>query len=94
VHSFVGPEFGELQGTTALIVRAVCGLKSSGAAWHDHFANTLYDTKFKPSYADADVWMCPAVNQNGEKYYEYIFVYIDHLLIMSHQTTTIVSTQK
>ena len=62
-----------------IIVRALYGLKSSGAAWHDHFAQTLHDLGFKTSYADPDVWMRPAIH-HGKQYYEYIFVYVDDLL--------------
>jgi hypothetical protein len=77
-----------------IIVRALYGLKSSGAAWHEHFAKTLYDMNFKPSYADPDVWMRAAVKPNGFKYYEYILVYVDDLLILSHQPKAIVSVLK
>jgi hypothetical protein len=94
IYAIAGPEFGELQGRTMIIVRALYGLKSSGAAWHEHFANTLYDMNFKPSYADPDVWIRAAVKPNGFKYYEYIFVYVDDLLILSHQPTAIVSVLK
>jgi hypothetical protein len=94
IYAIAGPEFGELQGRTMIIVRALYGLKSSGAAWHEHFANTLYDMDFKPSYADPDVWMRAAVKPNGFKCYEYIFVYVDVLLILSHLTKAIVRVLK
>jgi hypothetical protein len=57
IYAMAGPEFRELQGRTMIIVRALYGLKYSGAAWHEHFANTLYDMNFKPSYTDPDVWI-------------------------------------
>ncbi len=94
IYAMAGPEFRELQGRTMIIVRALYGLKSSGAAWHEHFANTLYDMNFKPSYADPDVWIQPEVKPNGFTYYEYIFVYVDDLLILSHQSKTIIRVLK
>ena len=94
VYTIAGPEFGALQGQRVLIVRAIYGLKSSGAAWHDHFSNTLFDMSFKPSYAVNDVWMQPAIKPIGYKYYEYILVYVDDLLIISHQTNNIVDVIK
>jgi hypothetical protein len=94
VYTIAGPEFGELQGQKVLIVRALYGLKLSGAAWHDHFAANLHDMNFQPSYADPDVWMRAAVKPNGDKYYEYILVYVDNLLILSHETSTIVNAIK
>lgn len=77
-----------------IIVRALYGLQSSGAAWHDHFAQTLHHMGFKTSYADPDVWMRPGTKGNGFKYYEYILVYVDDLLIISHQAMLIVNTLK
>jgi hypothetical protein len=56
-YTVARPEFGELQGRTMLIVRVLYGLKSSSAAWYEHFANTLFNMNFKPFYADPDVWM-------------------------------------
>jgi hypothetical protein len=51
VYTTVGPEFGaELQGSLIIIVRALCGLKSSGAAWRGHHANTLHSMGFDPVY--------------------------------------------
>jgi len=94
IYAIAGPEFGELQGRTMIIVRALYGLKSSGAAWHNHFAQTLHDLGFKTSYADPDVWMRPGTKGNGFQYYEYILVYVDDLLSISHQAMLIVNTLK
>ena len=33
--------------------------------------------------ADPDVWMCPAVKSNGDKYYEYVLLYTDDTLVIS-----------
>jgi len=42
VYTTAGPEFGPSRmGKPVLIVRALYGLKSSGARWHDHMAQTL-----------------------------------------------------
>jgi hypothetical protein len=47
VYTTAGPEFGaEIQGQYFLIVRALYGLKSSGAAWRAHLANTLHRMGF------------------------------------------------
>jgi hypothetical protein len=52
-----------VQGKTALIVRALYSLKSSGASWRAHIAHTLTDMNFVPSHGDPDVWMCMAFKQ-------------------------------
>jgi hypothetical protein len=38
---------------------------------------------YKPSYADPDVWLRPAVKPDGFKYYEYILCYVDNVLSIS-----------
>jgi hypothetical protein len=79
-----GPEFGSDRGKTMIVVRALYGLKSSGAAFRSFLAEHLYDIGYKPSPADPDVWMRPAVKDNGFKYWEYVLCYVDDLLAISH----------
>ncbi len=84
VHTTLGLEFGqELAGKTAVICKALYGLKSSGAAWRAHLANTLHDLQYRSSLADPDIWMRPNVKQNGELYYEYVAVYVDDILVIA-----------
>jgi len=86
VYTTAGPEFGaELQGRNILIVRALYGLKSSGAAWRSHLANTLHHMGFTSSRADPDVWYRAAIKVDGMENYEYVLVYVDDLLVLSHQ---------
>ena len=82
-----GPEWGpEMNGRLAKVVRALYGLKSSGAAWRAHLAEILHDNLgFKPCRADNDVWLRQALKPNGEKYYEYVLVYTDDILAVSLQ---------
>ena len=56
------------------------------------FAGTLIDLQFKSSLADPDVWMREDIKPCGEKYYEYWFVYVDDVLILSHNTIAIVES--
>jgi hypothetical protein len=39
VYFIAGPEFGSSQGRPCIIVRALYGLKSSGARWRDHMVH-------------------------------------------------------
>jgi hypothetical protein len=95
VHTTAGPEFGPSRiGQTVIIVRALYGLKLSGAAWHAQLSETLYGMGFKPSLADADVWYKAACKGNGFEYYEYILVYVDDILAISHRPRTIMETIK
>ena len=93
VYFTAGPEFGPLkQGKTVVIVQALYGLKSSGAAWHAKFAESLWDMGFVPSKADPDVWMKPEVKETGEPYYAYILVYVDDILVLSVDPSVYMNT--
>ena len=80
-----GKEFGdEFIGRKAIIVRALYGLKSSGAAWRACLAEVLRDQlSFRPCRADNDVWMRPSQRADGSRYYEYVLVYTDDILCIS-----------
>ena len=89
VFIIAGPEFGKNEGRPAFIVRALYGLKSSGARWRDHMANSLRSLSFVGCKADPDVWMRPATKKSGEKYYQYVLVYVDDLLVFAEDPKTI-----
>ena len=74
-----GPEFGELEGHTLLISKALYGLRSSGLRWHEKFADCLRDQGFTPCRAEPDIWM-----REGNNVYEYIAVYVDDLALAMH----------
>ena len=81
-----GPELGHDNiGKPVLIVRALYGLRSSGAQWREHMANTLRNAGFTSCKADPDVWLRPAIKDNGEKYYEYVLCYVDDILCGSER---------
>jgi hypothetical protein len=80
-----GPEFGpDRCGKPVIIVRALYGLKSSGARWRDHMAATLRSAGYQSCYADPDVWMKPNTKPDGFKYWEYVLCYVDDVLVISH----------
>ena len=76
VYIIAGKGFGELEGHTLVIDKALYGLKSSGLRWHEKFSDTLRDMGFQISKGDPDVWM----RKNGN-IWEYIAVYVDDLAI-------------
>ena len=84
IWTIAGPEFGDEQGKIMLVVRALYGLKSSGAAFRSFLAERLYQMEYVPSQADHDVWMRPAVKPDGFEYYEYIVCYVDDIMSISH----------
>jgi hypothetical protein len=84
VWTVAGPEFGSECGKIMIIKKALYGLKSSGAAFRAFLAETLYEMSYKPSRADPDVWMRPAIKPDGFEYYEYVLCYVDDVMCISH----------
>ena len=55
VWTILGPEFGPNAGKSALIVRALYGLKSAGAAFHAHLASFMRQKGYTSCKADPDL---------------------------------------
>ena len=85
IYIIAGKEFGSDAGGIFIIKMALYGLKSSGAAFRSKLAGVLHDMNYRPSWADPDVWMRPATKPGGFQYYEYILVYVDDVLVLSHE---------
>jgi len=84
VHTYLGPEFGDDAGKLAVIKKALYGLRSAGFAWRSYCADIMRTSlEFTQCRADHDVWMRKAIKANGEKYWEYVFIYTDDVLAMS-----------
>jgi hypothetical protein len=72
-----GPEFGDQQGNIMVIVKALCGLRTSGARFQEKFADTLQAMNFFPCEVDPDVWM-----KDCGSHCEHVCVYVDDLAVM------------
>jgi hypothetical protein len=57
VSTVLVPEFGDDAGERALIVRAMYGLKSAGAAFRNHLAECMKHLVWHPCRSDRDLWM-------------------------------------
>ena len=66
-------------------------MKSSGAAWRSMLRETILDMESVDTVADHDVYRRLAVQPNEDKYYEYICVYVDDLLVASHRVEEIMN---
>jgi hypothetical protein len=76
VYIEAGPEFGDREGHILIIRKALYGLRTSGARWHDKFADCLHEMGFFPCKAEPDIWM----QRNGNQY-KYVAVYVEDLTI-------------
>jgi len=85
-----GVEFGaDRVGKRALVIRALYGLKSAGAAFRNHLADCMATLGFESCKADPDVWMRKATREDGFDYYEYVLIYTDDILAISHRPNEI-----
>ena len=80
----LGPEFGADEGKRAVVVRALYGLKSSGAAFRKHLGECMQSLEYKSCLADPDLWMKAAVRPDGTEYYSYILNYVDDIMVIHH----------
>jgi len=84
VSIVAGPEFGSDQGSVMQVVRTWYGLKSSGAAWHAMLSQSMMDLNYQRCKADYDIWLRPATKPDDYTYYEYVLIFVDNILIVSH----------
>ncbi len=85
-----GPEFGkDLAGKVGIMYKGLYGLKSSGARWSEHFADTLREMKWVKSKAENDIWM-----QDSDEGYDYLAVYSDDVLVASKNPSAILDQLK
>ena len=79
IWTVAGPEFRSEAGTIFIVRKALHGLKPAGAAFRLLLADTLADIGYKPTKADPDVWLRPAVKADGFEYYELVLCYVDDI---------------
>ena len=75
-----GREFGADFKKRAVITRALYGNKAAGADFRNHLRDCMELLNYFPCKADPDLWMREAVKDNGDKYYEYVLLYVDDAL--------------
>ena len=90
IYTVAGKEFGgQLQGKVLIVSKALYGLKSSGAAWRKHLSASIKNMGFTSSRGDPDLYFRAACKPDGTEYYEYLLVYVDDILCISHATDPI-----
>jgi hypothetical protein len=90
VFIIAGPEFGpRLQGKRLIISKALYGLKSSSARFHEHLSASLRQLGFTPSKSDYDLWIKPV-----DDHYKYIACYVDDIIVFSKDPMSIIQKLK
>ena len=79
------PEFSNNARKTAMIVGALYGLKSAGAAFRSHCAKCMESLGYESCKSDSDLWLKPEIWwEDGVQYYSYLVCYVDDILCIHH----------
>jgi hypothetical protein len=84
-----GPEFGEFQGQKLIIHKGLYRLRTSAARFHEHLAAKLRRMGYKPSRANADLYM-----KDCGDHYEYLATYVDDILSFSRDPMKVIEELK
>ena len=60
-----GLKFGSESGQCVIVKKSLYTLKSSGAVFRAHLAETIYEMCYKTNYIEQDVCFWTVVNTNG-----------------------------
>ena len=91
VFIVAGPEFGpDLAGKRLIIDKALYGLKSSSARFHEHLSVKLRKLEFLPSKADPDLW----IRKLNDGTYDYIARFVDDVIVFSKKPMDIMDELK
>ena len=86
----LGPEFGPNEGKTAIVKRALYGLKSAGADFRSHLADCMNHMGWKPCLADPDLWYRPCQRPDDNfEYQAYVLLYVDDVLVIHHDPQSV-----
>jgi len=83
IYTIAGPEFQSKPGKIMIIKMALYELKSSGADFRSKLAGVIWELGYRPTKADPDIWLRPAVKPDGTRYYEMILCYVDDIISIS-----------
>jgi hypothetical protein len=92
VWMVLGPEFRADAGKSAIIVCALYGLKSSGAAFRAHLASFMQQLGCTSCKANSDLWYKAETRPDDNfRYYAYILCYVDDILCIHHDPMSILN---
>ena len=91
IWTLLGKEFGHDEGKTAIIVRALYGLKSAGAAFRAHLASFMRQMEHTSCKADPDLWLKAEKKPDGTPYYAYFLCYVDDILCIHHDALSVLT---
>ena len=85
VWTTLGPEFDKDATKTAVIVGALYGLKSTGAAFRSHLAKCIESLGNESCKTDPDLWLKPEVRpEDVVQFYSYLLCNVNDILCIHH----------
>jgi len=85
IYTVLSLEFGSDAGKTAIVVRALYGLKSASASFQRHLADCMRTLGYKSCMADADLWFKQVTRpDDGLTYYAYVLLHVEDCLCFHH----------
>jgi hypothetical protein len=92
VWTILGSEFGLDSGKSAVIVHALYGRKSAGAAFRAHLASFMHQMGYLSCKADPDLWLKAVTRPDvNVRYYAYILCYVDDILCIHHDLMSVMN---
>ena len=91
IWTVAGREFGSDKGSVMIVKKALYGLKSAGNSWASTLSATLAQMDLRRSRADPNIHQRISVDRNGNRYWEWVVVYVDDLMVISHDPKVIMN---
>ena len=90
IWAVLGQEFGEDAGRKFIVVWAIYGLKSTGAAFWNHFKEYMQHLVFLTCPADLYLWMKPTVRPEDRfYYYAELLIYVDDVMVIHNDAESV-----
>ncbi len=92
VWTVLGPKFGIDASKSAIIVCALYGLRSTGAAFCAHLASFMRQMGYTSCKADPDLWYKAETRPaDNFRYYAYILYNVDNILCIHHNPMSVLN---
>ncbi len=92
VWTVLGSEFEHDTGKSAIIVHALYGLRSAGAAFQAHLASFMHQMGYTSCKAGPNLWLKAVTRpDNNMCYNAYILCYIDDILCIHHEPMSVMN---
>jgi hypothetical protein len=92
VWTILGSEFGIDASKSAIIVRTLYRLKSTGAVFCAQLASFMHQMGYTSYKADPDLWYKAETRSNDNfRYYAYILCFVDNILCIHHDPMSVLN---